>query len=364
MLKYHRLLSLIMILILCMSLASCALLPAEEERKRAPVIKTAQKEEFKLSYVSRGDMALTKKISCTYVPIQKEGVSFQVNGEYIDEIYVEAGDTVQAGELMGQLRMDGVDEEIKSCEREIESLRLRKKHLAEDYDINVQRLAIVYSEDEEALSEALEQAEKSYEESLKSIEDTISLKTLTLSTLQDKKRKRQLIAPISGTVTYVRKYSENSVSNISERAITVADSTMSLFTAETEYWDRLNVGDQVTITVTRKDYEAVVADETALGLKKEERIKGEKALMYFTLVTPAMDLEDNDRGSFILTLDERHDVLRVSQKAISSANGETIVYVRDEEGMKSYKPVTLGLLADQYYEVIEGLTEGEEVIVQ
>ena len=144
--------------------------------------------------------------------------------------------------------------------------------------------------------------------------------------------------------------------------MTVVDSTMSLFMANTEYWDALLVGTQVTITVSKAEYAATVADEAALGLPVTAHTPGEKGTLYFTLDQPALELEDNDRGSMTITLDGRDDVLMVNKKAISRAAGETIVYYQDAEGMKTYKPVELGLYADGYYEVLSGLSEGEAVI--
>ena len=76
-----------------------------------------------------------------------------------------------------------------------------------------------------------------------------------------------------------------------------------------------------------------------------------------------MELEDNDKGTLTLIIDARYDVLIVHEDAISSANGEAIAYIVGEEGMKTYKKVKVGLEVGKYFEVIEGLEEGEEVIV-
>ena len=116
------------------------------------------------------------------------------------------------------------------------------------------------------------------------------------------------------------------------------------------------------ITVRKTEYAATVADEAALGLAVTAHTPGEKGTLYFTLDQPALELEDNDRGSTTITLDGRDDVLMVSEKAVSRAAGQTIVYYQDAEGMKTYKPVELGLCAGGYKEVLSGLSEGEAVI--
>ncbi len=50
--------------------------------------------------------------------------------------------------------------------------------------------------------------------------------------------------------------------------------------------------------------------------------------------------------------------------AVSTINGETVVYYQREDGMKTYKSVTVGLLAGNMIEIISGLTEGELVIAE
>ncbi len=346
---------------LILSFTACALLPAEEVRRTAPIVKLTQAEEFELAYVTRGDMSLTRRVSCTYVPIQRVPLYFGVSGEYIDEVFVSVGDQVKKGDLLAQLRMSGVEESIADCRAEILRLNMEKAHLEENRELALKRAKT--ANDGEALEKAIEEVNTSYDKSAISINDSLSINSLRLDALLEARDLRQIRATIDGTVTYVRKYQESSVSSETERAITIADSTMSLFTAFTDLWEYLPVGTHVTITVKKVEYEAVVADEVALGLPKEERIPGKNSDMYFTLVTPTFDLEDNDKGSTIVELDSRKDVLKIPEAAVSKAGGETIVYYLDLEGMKAYKPVTVGLRADKFYEVISGLSEGEAVIL-
>lgn len=344
-------------------LGACSLLPPEDERRTAPVLRETEAEEFELAYVSRGDLSLTKKISCTYVPIQKANLYFQIAGEPMDDFFVQVGDNVKKGDLLGQLKMDGVDEQIAECENGIRRLEIQISHLEQDRAMAVREQTVRSADDPGRLKQALEEINASYDARRQSIEDSVTVQSVKLETLLSARAARQIYAPIDGTVTYVRKYQESSVSSLAERVVTIADSTMSLFVANTEYWESFRPGDSVVITLHKNDYEAVVADETALGLAPAERESGKKAAVYFTLVTPAFDIEDNDKGSLILELDSRRDVLRVNEKTISRANGQTIVYYQDEEGMKTYKPVEIGLNAEGLYEVLSGLTEGEAVIV-
>ncbi len=346
----------------CVLLGGCSLLPAQETRRTAPLLRETAAEDFTLTYVTRGDLRLTKKISCTYVPIRKESLSFAVNGEFVDEMYVKAGDAVKKGQLLGQLRLDGVNDRIEECEYTIRTLKLRLSQQEEARALALERADARFGGDEAARRSARDAVNADYDARRQSVEDSLGIQTLRLETLKKQKAQRQLFSPIDGTVTYVKQYKESSITSETERAVTVVDSTMSLFMANTEYWDALPVGTQVTITVSKAEYAATVADEAALGLPVTAHTPGEKGTLYFTLDQPALELEDNDRGSMTITLDGRDDVLMVNKKAISRAAGETIVYYQDAEGMKTYKPVELGLYAEGYYEVLSGLSEGEAVI--
>ena len=351
------------VLVLCAALAGCSILPKEEVRRKAPLLVETETEKFEFSYVTRGDLELTQRVSCTYVPIQKINLNFGVSGQYVDAMFVQTGDIVKKGQILAQLRMDGVQENIDTLNYNINLTKVSMQHLEEMRAIALERQKILYAADEEKLAEAIDSVNKSYDERKAGYENALYLYEMELQAAYDVKRQRQIIAPIDGTVTYARKYSESSISDETERALTVVDSTMSLFSASTDNWHLFNVGDEYIITCKKTDYAAVVADPIELGIDPGEREMGKKGNVYFTLVTPALELEDNDKGSLTLILDARYDVLTVHQDAISSANEDAIVYVLNEEGMKSYKKVKVGLKAGKYYEVIEGLEEGEEVIV-
>ena len=53
----------------------------------------------------------------------------------------------------------------------------------------------------------------------------------------------------------------------------------------------------------------------------------------------------------------------IPEDAVTLANGEPIVYYQNEEGVKAYKSIVIGLAADDRVEVVDGLSEGDSVIV-
>ncbi len=346
-------------------MSSCSLLPEEETFSAAPLIRQYEREEFKFAFAERGNMVLEQKISCTYVPVQTEGLRFKIGGEYFGEIFVKVGDSVKKGQLLAQLNLDGVGDRIESCRMQIDKLGMRIAALEENRALALDRQRILHDQStREELNRALESVNEQYDSQKRSLEDELEIALLQLSEYEQELSDRQLRAGIDGTVTFVRGVRSGDRSVAGERFMTIADARVSLFRSETKLWNEFEPGDEILITANKKEYEAVVASEEELGLPPQEKVADKEAYVYFLLKAPAFDLEDGDRGTIVLTLDSRTDVLMVPESAISSANGQSIVYYQNEEGLKAYKPVETGLVANKMIEIISGLTEGESVIVE
>lgn len=345
-------------------LSSCALLPEEETFRSAPVIRSYESPSYKLAYAVRDDLVKSVKVSCTYVPVQTEKLEFSVGGEYIDQLFVAVGDSVEKGQVLGQLRLNGVEDQIAACQQELESLSLQLRQLTERQALAEKKTRAQYAGDAAAQTEALRVLQESGEAQRQTLEDSYLLTEKRLAEYEKQLAERQLVAGISGTVTYVRSYSDGAKSTLGERVMTVADSTLSLFYAETEYWDRFAPGEAYTITVSKREYEAMVVTEEELGLAVTEKTEGKRGAVYFKLTEPALDLEDNDRGTLQLVLDTRENALLLPEDSVSRMGEREIVYYLDEEGIRRYREVETGLAAGGMIEILSGVDEGNAVIAE
>lgn len=346
-----------------LTLSSCALLPEEEVLRTAPLVEPYVGEQFDTVTVERGDLILTENVSCRYVPVQTAKLSFSLGGEYIDQIMVEAGDSVKKGQLLGQLQLEDLENRIEDTENVIAELNLQMNHVRELQQLELRRFEITSrSMEEMEKQEAFSKLQEDYNVRLGELNDALSLQQLALDTLRADLDERRIFAPFDGTVTFVSNVSDGEMSVFGSHMITLVDSTMSLFRAETEFWNYFSSGDECEIVVDKKTYPAVVTDEESLGLEPTEHAEGKSAFVYFMLKEPSFELEDGDRGRITLMLDQRLDVLHIPAKAVSSANGQPIVYYRREDGMKAYKPVETGLTVGERIEIVSGLIEGESII--
>ena len=69
-------------------------------------------------------------------------------------------------------------------------------------------------------------------------------------------------------------------------------------------------------------------------------------------------------GYIDLIAQQLNQVLCLPQRVIQTADGQEFVYVLNEEGMKVMQDVKIGVQIDGYVEILEGLAEGDSVIVE
>lgn len=345
------------------TLSGCSLLPEQEIVRTAPVIREYQKEAYEMAAVERGDLIKTERVSAKYVPVQKESMTFQLTGEYVDRMMVQVGDSVEKGQLLGQQRVEEIEEAIVLCESAVHELEMKLQTEDALHGIELQRLEIrMGGAGRQELTEALAKAEEDFAASRRGIEDQLTVKQLELQMLRDDLAARQLRAPFAGTVTFVRDFEEGHRSAYAEVAVTLADSTMTLFRAETKLWPQFHVGDMHEIKVDDATYTLEVVDEASLGVAAKEKVEGKKAYVYFMLTEPNPALEEDDSGMIDLELDRREGVLHVPSSAVMAAGDKHLVYYENEDGIKAYKEVEVGATIDKRTEIISGLVEGELII--
>lgn len=352
-----------MAMTLALSLSSCSLLPEEEQMRTAPLIHEFQQEEYEQAQVTRGDLVETAGVSARYVPVKKESLLFPLTGIPMDKMYVQAGDAVQAGQLLGQQKVDAIEESLEKAQLEETSIRLQLEHLEKSRQLALRRHEIETAEtDRDTAREALDKLEETFAQQRQSLEDALSICRLSIETYENQLKERRLYAPFDGTVTFVRNYEDGHICGYAEVAVTLADSTMTLFRAETQHWASFHEGDRYEIEVSRTPYALEVISEEALNLEPQEKKEGKKAYVYFKLLEPGAALEEGDYGTLEVELDRRENVLHIPAEAVLTAGDMTIVYYQREDGLKAYKEIEAGVTINRRTEILSGLEEGEWII--
>ncbi|MDO4739737.1 MAG: efflux RND transporter periplasmic adaptor subunit [Eubacteriales bacterium] len=346
-------------------LCSCSLLPQEEEYLNAPTLRAYTQAEYELSYVQYGDVTVTENISCKFLPATTQSLSFPVGGVYYDEIFVEKGDLVQKGQLLAQLDISGLEEGIAARKESVAALERSIVNLEEQRALAQsaqERILAALPPEQAAAQPSAQETGEQYQRQIDSLHDELLIARLRLEEEEAQLEQRRLYAGIDGAVTYVRKIEPGMRSTEGELVINIADASTSVFTGETVNHVLLPEGTEVNVYSNKEYLPAVVVSAQSLGLEEEISERGEKVL-YFQLLTPSAALETNDRGTVTLVLAHSPDTLYIEKNALHSVGERTFVYQMDEDGLKQMIDVETGLETAFTVEIVSGLSEGDNVIL-
>lgn len=339
--------------------AGCSFLPEEEAYPTAPVIQSYEMVTYKQTPVLRGDLVLEENISCKYMANVKESLQFSHTGEKIDGIYVEEGQEVKAGQLIAALEDNGLSEQIIEQEYLIKKLEMQLAHSKEDQQLELKQLNAWNTQGTQEYEEALGALLRKYELEQQDIGDSLYIESLKLAQMQQESLDRKLFAGIDGTVIYIQDIIAGQRSVVGETIVTIADMSTNAFTVTGDDAQYFPVGMECTIEVNKQPYQAVSVDAAQLG--SAEEAEGDAA--YLQLLVPDPTMENGDRGSIKVVLDESLDTLYVDKTAVQTAEGKQFVYVLNKDGLRVMQDVTVGLEVKNYIEILSGLEEGDSVIM-
>ncbi|MCR2046895.1 biotin/lipoyl-binding protein [Acetatifactor muris] len=385
----------LMIVAMSVGLAACGIMPQEEELPAAPVIRSYEAEEYRQATVMRGDIILEKTVRCVYASARQEMYSFSLGGLYIDKIYVSEGDLVKKGDLLAELEKGNLAQQISDGEYALRAMQIRQANLPESQRLELARQDATIAGMDERIDRLMVKAElagqkeeksafidqanetliqkleleaqeddirEAQEKQLQEMADSVYIGELRLRELKEELRERQIYAGISGTVIHVQKVKEGERSVKGKNIITIADLDKVVFTVKGEDARYFTAGMQVTVLCNRKEYPAQAVEATELGLSQSQ--EDSEPVAYLQLLQPDPTLENGASGNVHVILDQREDVTYVDKKAIKTADGRQFVYMLDEDGLRIRQEVTTGLESGDFVEIINGLTEGDSVILE
>lgn len=342
---------------------ACGLLPEEEELPMAPLLMEGETEDYVVSQVVRGDVVIQEQIRASYIPSSIEKLSFDLGDEKISKVYVEAGDSVKAGDVLMELDVSSFDAQIQQQQNQIDDLYLQLDHLYENENISISQAKL---EDQQAAensmagwSSRVDEVIDTYSEQAQQLKNSIRVAEQRLKELQDKKKTRQIIASIDGVVTYLYEFEDGERSVKDKNIITLSDMSEAMFEVYSENGTLLEVGKTYTLLCNETEYQVVArraADLQFEGLKEDT--------IYLTMVTPDPSIEQGTAGTITLVLQESRNTIYVPSSAIKNLKGETVVYCIDEQGFREMRSVKTGIATEKVTEILEGLDEGEVVIIE
>lgn len=348
-----------MVLLLALLLASllggCFLLPKEAAVPALPLVTPYSGAEYRTAQVLRGDLTLTREVSCAYSATRREDLKFAVADKPFGAMLVSAGDVVSAGDMVATLDAAQAEQRLSQADGSVARLEVQ---------VAAAETALALAKEREALegggstiSSEARAADLTY------LQASLEIQKQKQAELRAELESLRLYAGIGGTVTYVKRLTEGAKSSKAEVVVTVTDTASSVFSASTDLYDAFPPGKAVTVSADGVDYPCVAVSAASLGLEEKADQSTDSRMVYLSITGPEAPTGGSARGAVTLTLDSREDVLYVPRQAVFTVGDRSYVYYQEESGLKSARQVVCGLTAGRSVEIVEGLGEGDTVIL-
>lgn len=347
-------------LLMVSSIAGCG-----KNVDETPLVVIEQDQEqtaYDFGIASKEDVIATKRIKCVYKQMRDQEVSFSLSGKKIDKVFVEKGDSVKKGDLLAQLSGGNLDDQIQQLEYYIKRNEMLKEHaeVNEELEISQRWVNAIYHGAKNGVEDDVKDIQKNYRYMQEDYDDALELDRMELAKLKAEKSASFVYAEMDGTVYQIKDRLEGSTSEKDKVIMTIVDGTECLFeTSNPEYIKYYHEGDlislQISTTGAAGDYEVTPWNMQEWG-----------DTQYFSIVSgPENDgIEVGTSGYMQLVLEKKEDTLSVPRDAVYKAGDKYYVYVMGENGMKEVVWITAGIYGDSRVEVLEGLSEGDKVILK
>lgn len=350
---------LLMVCIFLLFSSACSLIPQETEHTGKPGA-AADDVEYEFAYVLCGRLEKTASVVCAYYSAESEDLSFNVDGEGYSGIYVRPGDSVSAGDLVAERDTAELKQKLADTRRLITELENRISYLNEEMELKVrkQELLIALAAPEEKLTlDSPEMVRYEYTARISSDSCSLEEQRALAERLEQEIEDGRLYAGMDGTVTFVREISPLSVTTANSKVVTIADTEKSFFKATTRYKDSFHVGDIGVVKVDRDEYEVTVVNPADYGAETAENE------VWFAPTAGGFGLSQGDKGTLDVVLESIEDTLYVNKNAVSVIGDSTVVFYLDDNNLRKFREVTVGETVGDYIQILDGVQEGELLIV-
>lgn len=332
-------------------------------KKSKPKVKNYQVEQTQNATIEKKTVA-TGKVQ----PRNEILIKPQMSG-IIEELYKEAGDKVQAGDVIAKIKVIPDMVTLSSAESRLTRANL----IFEQSKRNFERDSVLY--DKDVISrEEFEKVRLQYRndnEELKSAEDNVSLVRDGLTARTASSSNTLIRSTVSGTILDVPIKVGNSVIqsnnfNDGTTIASVADMTDMLFVGKIDETEvgKVSVGMPMKITIGAMQDESLTAELEYVSPKGNE----EGGAILFEMKA-AMNIPSNlfVRAGYSanaeIILDKREDVLTIPESTVEFNVDTAFVYLVTNQNPQEFqrKPIKIGLSDGIKIEVTEGLKESDKI---
>lgn len=320
-----------MVLAITIGLASCSILP-KEQNVQAPPLVTPAKVDYTMAEVKKGTLIKNLSGLGNFISVNQQNAYLEYGrGGNLVQILVRPGDKVKAGQVLAQVDSGSIENQIKEQELVIKRAEL-------EYERCVANKADSYS--------------------LKLAEVDLQLSKLQLENLMEELEKTKIIAKISGRIVY-SSYSKLGDYIEPYKTIFAIANTGDL---QVEYKGSnamdFKVGMEADLFYNGQGFKGIVA---ATPSTKPEGTGKEGDRVIISLKDLPKDAQIGDSVQINVELLKKENVLMVDKAGVHEYQNQIYVEVL-EDNIKVEKYIKIGADNGSEVEIISGLSEGDKII--
>jgi RND family efflux transporter MFP subunit len=338
--------------------------------------------------IGKKDLGRTLTVSSELVPFQEIDVFAKESG-YVQKLYVDYGSRVKTGQLMAVLEIPELEAQLRQDDAAIKNAQDMVTHAGHELSrseaqhkvdqLEFDRLdgvaktkpgLVAQQEVDDAEGKALGSAAQ-----VEAAKATLEASQSQLAAAQSKREHDQALfdyskitAPFDGVVTQryanygtLMQAGTGSSTQVLPLVRLSQESLFRLVIPVPESYVRfIHIGDQVSVRVPalNRDFPGKVT-RFSVDVKEDTRTMHTEV----DVPNPDATLMPGLYAEATLTLDRKDDALAVPLQAVDKGDSGSTVMVVDGSGKIVQRKVTIGIQTDADAEVLEGLSEGDQVVV-
>ena len=331
--------------------SGCFMLPVEPEVMIPPIVSIPEVTSFDTTPVLRGDVESVFNPTAFMVVGVQIPLQFAVAGFPILDIYVSAGDEVREGDLLASLNFEDSDSVLPVLVTNRDNLRINLTQATERLNL-IRRL-------EQESGVPLNSA--TYAASVRQIQRELNITNFVIDNIGgDIEATRSIFSPMDGFVVSVMPWGEHTISDTSSSVITLSEHSRLIFEIrDSDAVSIMNIGDKYEILAAGELFLTEMVHPAVIGFQDRPNVN-ERA--FLVVVGEDPDIARGVRGEVQNFLAGVKDVVYVDIKHINKVDDRYFVYVY-ENGTRTMRDVVPGLFGNERVEILEGLSEGELIVV-
>ncbi|MCC3373312.1 efflux RND transporter periplasmic adaptor subunit [Cohnella sp. REN36] len=327
------------------ALAGCSLLPKEEPALAPPLVKPA-KENYQTVKVQKGTITNAITQVASFESVHTEVAQFTGTGGRVEKILVRSGDQVKKGDPLVQLVMNDLDLQVKEQELAL----ARAKY-------------------------ALRQQQGSHgdEDALKIAGLQVQVEQIKYDRLYSQYSNKFLKSEMEGQVVFVEDLKPGDYVDTYQTLVVVADPTQLQLSARVDSADRVkgvDVGFPVEVTIndggkqTALKGKVVQTPSSAPQTLNKDLAERYSKTLYISVDKLPDNVEIGTMADIKIITEQKDNVLKIPRSGLRSFMGRNFVRVLEDGNKLREIDVQPGISASTEVEIVQGLAEGDNVVLQ